>query len=474
MLQLVAKLVSILIMAGVEEPKTHATGDDNHINLEGDYHGDCRLCLNNNGLFVITTDGRHGYDDRQGYHVNAKIPNFLGNLNLEAVLGKRTMVEYTSDLLRLQARFILKESKELTGDSGSGMVKQVVAKKMKFNSYLKPIEPKCFRCSLSGHKSHECPKSSLNAYVKGNNEGEKGIYFCNALENIDVYAQVECEIVNLVGNDEENDRGDELVEDHMKQRGNIKQIDGGNDEENDRGDELVEDHMKQRGNIKQIDGYVLGEAHYDELYDHLSQFKPHVNASKAKKATRNHDPLALVANSHAHCSHSHASSSYSHSPQPYYVTHHSSVIDYEDDYQGETQKDTQEYKLTTTMMLLVRVITQHYSTLTNNRLHTSSNTRNQDMIHDGLDDIQSQNVGYVRNYNRNAGRTNKNQVANVGNGMVQQIEKYDQNVQRVPRTESTPGIQTFSATTAMEEDTMHVIVQNPEFAMKSTLGNRCC
>ncbi|GKA95459.1 hypothetical protein Tco_0817497 [Tanacetum coccineum] len=55
--------------------------------------------------------------------------------------------------------------------------------------------------------------------------------------------------------------------------------------------------------------YVLGEAHYDELYDHLSQFEPRVNASKAKKAARNHDPLALVANSHNHSSHSHASPS---------------------------------------------------------------------------------------------------------------------------------------------------------------------
>ncbi|GJW78930.1 hypothetical protein Tco_0140612 [Tanacetum coccineum] len=38
---------------------------------------------------------------------------------------------------------------------------------------------------------------------------------------------------------------------------------------------------------------------YDVLYDFLVQFEPHVLASKAKKATKNHDPLALIAHSNA-------------------------------------------------------------------------------------------------------------------------------------------------------------------------------
>ncbi|GJU90302.1 hypothetical protein Tco_1302725 [Tanacetum coccineum] len=71
--------------------------------------------------------------------------------------------------------------------------------------------------------------------------------------------------------------------------------------------------------------YTLKTTEFDLLFDHLSQFEPHVYASKAKKSARNHDPLALVANSHAHSSNSHASSSYSHLPQPYYVTHPSSL-----------------------------------------------------------------------------------------------------------------------------------------------------
>ncbi|GJZ13357.1 hypothetical protein Tco_0548587 [Tanacetum coccineum] len=78
---------------------------------------------------------------------------------------------------------------------------------------------------------------------------------------------------------------------------------------------------------------------YDVLYDSLVQFKPHVLASKAKKAVKNHDPLALLVYSNASLSQSHANSSYL--PQPYYVTHPSSVVDYEDEYQGELQRDYQ-------------------------------------------------------------------------------------------------------------------------------------
>ncbi|GKD59544.1 retrovirus-related pol polyprotein from transposon TNT 1-94 [Tanacetum coccineum] len=171
---------------------------------------------------------------------------------------------------------------------------------------------------------------------------------------------------------------------------------------------------------------------YDELYDSLVQFEPHVLASKAKKAAKNHDPLALLAHSNASSSQSHANSSYS--PQPYYVTHPSSVADYEDEYQGELQGDSQEDKLTTAMMLLARAITQKFSTPTNNRLRTSSNTRNQAVIQDGRVDIQTKNAGYGGNGNRNAGRQNRNQAFNAGNGN----DESNQIVQRVPRTESNP------------------------------------
>ncbi|GKE88845.1 hypothetical protein Tco_1566320 [Tanacetum coccineum] len=60
------------------------------------------------------------------------------------------------------------------------------------------------------------------------------------------------------------------------------------------------------------------------------QFEPHGLESKAKKAAKNHDLLALLVQSNASASQSHANSSYS--PQPYYVTHPSSVVDYEDEH----------------------------------------------------------------------------------------------------------------------------------------------
>ncbi|GKC71632.1 putative RNA-directed DNA polymerase [Tanacetum coccineum] len=151
---------------------------------------------------------------------------------------------------------------------------------------------------------------------------------------------------------------------------------------------------------------------YDVLYDSLVQFEPHVLAPKAKKAAKNHDPLALLIHSNASSSQSHANSS---SLQPYYVTHPSSVVDYEDEYQGELQGDSQEDKLTTAMMLLARAITQKFSTPTNNYLRTSSNTRNQAVVQDGRVDIQTKNTCYG------------------GNGIWRKW------YQRVPQTESTPG-----------------------------------
>ncbi|GKF79150.1 hypothetical protein Tco_0234718 [Tanacetum coccineum] len=87
------------------------------------------------------------------------------------------------------------------------------------------------------------------------------------------------------------------------------------------------------------------------------------------------------------------------------------------------------------MMLLARAITQKFSTPTNNRLCTLSNTRNQAVIQDERVDIQTKNASYGRNGNGNAGRQNTNQAFNVGNGN----DENNQIVQRVPQTKSTPG-----------------------------------
>ncbi|GJY11283.1 retrovirus-related pol polyprotein from transposon TNT 1-94 [Tanacetum coccineum] len=76
-------------------------------------------------------------------------------------------------------------------------------------------------------------------------------------------------------------------------------------------------------------------------------------------------------------------------------------VDYEDEYQGELQGDSQEDKRTTAMMLLARAITQKFFTPINNRLRTSSNTRNQAVVQDGRVDIQTKNTGYGGNGKEN-------------------------------------------------------------------------
>nr|GEW49814.1 hypothetical protein [Tanacetum cinerariifolium] len=90
----------------------------------------------------------------------------------------------------------------------------------------------------------------------------------------------------------------------------------------------------------------------------------------AKKLEKSHDPLALVA---------HTGSSFKNTSS-YYVTHLTSVVDYNDEYQQDDIQTNSEDPLTSAMFLLARDITQNFSNPTNNRLCTSSNTRNQAII----------------------------------------------------------------------------------------------
>ncbi|GKB26381.1 hypothetical protein Tco_0865782 [Tanacetum coccineum] len=128
----------------------------------------------------------------------------------------------------------------------------------------------------------------------------------------------------------------------------------------------------------------LKDDYYDVLFDHLHQYESIVNASRAKRAVKTHDPLALVVNTYA-------SSSSSRSAHAYYVTRPPSVICY-DDYQGEAICDDQEDSLTTTMLLFTHAITQCYSTPTKNRLHTYLNIKNQAIVQANRVDSQSKNV----------------------------------------------------------------------------------
>ncbi|GJS08527.1 integrase, catalytic region, zinc finger, CCHC-type containing protein [Tanacetum coccineum] len=128
---------------------------------------------------------------------------------------------------------------------------------------------------------------------------------------------------------------------------------------------------------------------FDDLFDYLQQFEKLVNVSRAKKLEKSHDPLALVA---------HTGSS-SRNTSSYYATHPTFVVDYEDEYQQDDVHTDSEEPLAFTMLLLARAITQNFST-TNNRLRTSSNTRNQATIQGDRVNIQSRNSG-------NAGRNNR-------------------------------------------------------------------
>ncbi|GKB60226.1 putative reverse transcriptase domain-containing protein [Tanacetum coccineum] len=174
----------------------------------------------------------------------------------------------------------------------------------------------------------------------------------------------------------------------------------------------------------------LDEIHIDEKLNFIEE-PVEIMDREVKRLKKSRIPIVkqVITSS----SQSHANSSYS--PQPYYVTHPSSIVDYEDEYQGELQGDSQKDKLTTVMMLLARAITQKFSTSTNNLLRTSSNTRNQVVVQDGIVDIQTKNTGYGGNGNKNAGRPNMNQAFNAGNGN----DDSNQIVQRVPRIESTLG-----------------------------------
>ncbi|GKD73625.1 gag-pol polyprotein, partial [Tanacetum coccineum] len=75
------------------------------------------------------------------------------------------------------------------------------------------------------------------------------------------------------------------------------------------------------------------------------------------------------------------------------LTHPLSVVDYDDDYQGDTFQNNSEDPHISAMMLLARTITQRFSNPTNNCLSTSSNTRNQSIVQGDKVNIQSRNSG---------------------------------------------------------------------------------
>ncbi|GJV14173.1 integrase, catalytic region, zinc finger, CCHC-type containing protein [Tanacetum coccineum] len=83
---------------------------------------------------------------------------------------------------------------------------------------------------------------------------------------------------------------------------------------------------------------------FDDLFDYLSQFEKLVNNSRAKKLEKSHDPLALVA---------HTGSS-SRNTSSYYVTHPSSVVDYDEEYEQYDVHNHSEDPLASAMLVNIQ------------------------------------------------------------------------------------------------------------------------
>ncbi|GKA93663.1 retrovirus-related pol polyprotein from transposon TNT 1-94 [Tanacetum coccineum] len=134
---------------------------------------------------------------------------------------------------------------------------------------------------------------------------------------------------------------------------------------------------------------------FDDLFDYLQQFEKLVNASRAKKLEKSHDPLALHDDVH----------------------------------------NNSEDPLVSAMLLLAKAITQNFSNPTNNRLRASSNTRNQAIIQGDRVNIQSRNSG-------NTGRNSRR--AYVQEEVVEGMNapKETGNVQRTLRTPSSGNTST--------------------------------
>ncbi|GJT90775.1 retrovirus-related pol polyprotein from transposon TNT 1-94 [Tanacetum coccineum] len=174
----------------------------------------------------------------------------------------------------------------------------------------------------------------------------------------------------------------------------------------------------ERNNIKFP---IVSFDSFDDLFYYLSQFEKLVNASRAKKLEKSHDPLALVA---------HTGSS-SRNTSSYYVTHPPSIVDYDEEFEQDDVHNHSEDPLASAMLLLAQAITQNFSNPTNNRLSASSNTRNQAVVHGDRVNIQSRISG-------NIGRNNRR--AYVQGEVVDRMNATNEtaNVQRIVRT-PTPG-----------------------------------
>nr|GEW32052.1 hypothetical protein [Tanacetum cinerariifolium] len=123
--------------------------------------------------------------------------------------------------------------------------------------------------------------------------------------------------------------------------------------------------------------------------------------------------------------------------------------DFDDDiqsyaYQGESQCDDQEKKLTIAIMLSL-VLSLNLILHKKYHLRTFSNTHNQAYVQDGRVDVQTKNVGNVSSAGRN---TSHNVGSSRTDAYVKKTNGNTATIQRVPRTTAnlghTPTVQCYN------------------------------
>ncbi|GJX49686.1 hypothetical protein Tco_0276531 [Tanacetum coccineum] len=180
----------------------------------------------------------------------------------------------------------------------------------------------------------------------------------------------------------------------------------------------------------------------DDFFDYLSQYEKLVNRGLTSRARNWKSLMILLRWWHIRVSSFRI-------PSPYYVTHPSSVVDYDDDYQGDAFQNNSEDPLTSAMMLLALAITQRFSNPTNNHLRTSSNTINQAIVQADRVNIQSRN--------------SSNDARNTRCSYVQEEVIESTNVQNDARNIQRT-LQTASSRTTTNVQTSSTSYVNPLFA----------
>nr|GEX11144.1 RNA-directed DNA polymerase [Tanacetum cinerariifolium] len=165
----------------LEEIRFAIVGGGNHPNREDEEEGEETLDEYNRvprrgdrpRAMVGRNVNHRGYGERQSYLVKAEIPNFVGNLDIEAVLDWLYEVDKFFDIMKVPEEEQVKVvAYKLRGGAGAcGVDKNKESQPVNSNPYARPMIAKCFRCNEPRHRSNVCPKRSTYYSVKSENDG---------------------------------------------------------------------------------------------------------------------------------------------------------------------------------------------------------------------------------------------------------------------------------------------------------------